>query len=427
MVKVRKRYNPIENPNVITVVTAFLLSASYFGLEKHNLSWFYLREAITLAQITGMGDETTYVGDDIESRMRRQLFWMLFVADRYASTSFSHALPNPSNHESLSINCSPLIDHRAYVLHKHRPLTLHATISFPTPCSPPQTGPLSGLLQLVDLFRIIDDDFARVWSKARSQCSAAWLLKLQTHLAESFSSHDDCTEIQRVDLMVTQQWLRIIVWQLATASGCLSSQPVDESMTFTYPIKVSQEVLLATSGLPQQSMEVHGLGFVEKLFDIACTLIDVMSLVPMDTPAQEAETRGCLEHFIHLITTLRWGKSRYVGLLNAKIRDTIPEIAASFASPILAVLTPQTTTSYSDASSTSTPFGSPPLRVAAMGWNPLTSPLEIEGMGSLSSAASVTSGSVTSAPMTGSGPNTPIKAEYPEYLMYEGGGYASHV
>ena len=82
VVKVRKTYNPIENPNLITVVTAFLLSASYFGLEKHNLAWFYLREAITLAQITGMGDETTYMEDDIDSRMRRRLFWILFVADR---------------------------------------------------------------------------------------------------------------------------------------------------------------------------------------------------------------------------------------------------------------------------------------------------------------------------------------------------------
>ena len=82
VVEVRKTYNPIENPTVITVVTGFLLSASYFGLEKHNLAWFYLREAITLAQITGMGDETTYVGDDVDSRMRRRLFWILFVADR---------------------------------------------------------------------------------------------------------------------------------------------------------------------------------------------------------------------------------------------------------------------------------------------------------------------------------------------------------
>ena len=82
VVKVRKTYNPIENPTVITVVTGFLLSASYFGLEKHNLAWFYLREAITLAQITGMGDETTYMGDDVDSRMRRRLFWILFVSDR---------------------------------------------------------------------------------------------------------------------------------------------------------------------------------------------------------------------------------------------------------------------------------------------------------------------------------------------------------
>jgi hypothetical protein len=83
--RVRKTYEYIESASQITVITSFFIFGCYFGLEKHNTAWFYLREATTLAQILGMEDEDSYSTiDPVESIARRRLFWLLFVAERSA-------------------------------------------------------------------------------------------------------------------------------------------------------------------------------------------------------------------------------------------------------------------------------------------------------------------------------------------------------
>ena len=84
VVRVRMIYDHVDNPTISTVITAFFLSACYFGLERHNCAWFYLREAITLAQILGMQDESTYLPGNVDNAVRRQLFWLLFVSERCA-------------------------------------------------------------------------------------------------------------------------------------------------------------------------------------------------------------------------------------------------------------------------------------------------------------------------------------------------------
>ena len=86
VVRLRNGYDHVDNPSFITVATAFLLAASYFGLERHNSAWFYLRESITLANIMGMQDETTYIDGDIDSAMKRHLFWLLYISERLANS-----------------------------------------------------------------------------------------------------------------------------------------------------------------------------------------------------------------------------------------------------------------------------------------------------------------------------------------------------
>ena len=122
-----------------------------------------------------------------------------------------------------------------------------------------------GLICLCNLFRIIDDTFSRVWNTARSECSAVWLANLQRQLNEALPEDLKCMDSQEADLRISQQWLRIVVWQMSTASGCLSSASPDVFMSFTYPIEVSKEVVSVTTRLPRQSMEVHGIGLVSPL------------------------------------------------------------------------------------------------------------------------------------------------------------------
>lgn len=152
---------------------------------------------------------------------------------------------------------------RGFALHKHRPLTLHATIEFP-PIGDVEGDAVAirGLLYLSNLFRTIDDTFSRVWYTARSKCCPTWLAGLQRQLTEALPPELNCTEAQEADIRVTQQWLRIVVWQMSTASGCLSSTSPDAFMSFTYPIDVSKEVVDITRRLSISSLEVHGIGLV---------------------------------------------------------------------------------------------------------------------------------------------------------------------
>jgi hypothetical protein len=104
---------------------------------------------------------------------------------------------------------------------------------------------------------------------------------------------------------------------------------------------------------------------VEKLFDIAFTLIDVMTVVPIETATFEVGPRDHLAHILYLVTHLRNGESRFVGLLHAKIRDSLPNLAASLQLPVAP--TPPSNPSMersvyqesSTGSTTSSPYGSP--------------------------------------------------------------------
>jgi len=82
--EVRKTCNYVENPTLASVTTSFFLFGCHFCLEKHNTAWFHLREATTLALFLGMHQEDLYNGrDQIEDMLRRRLFWLLFVTERF--------------------------------------------------------------------------------------------------------------------------------------------------------------------------------------------------------------------------------------------------------------------------------------------------------------------------------------------------------
>ena len=106
---------------------------------------------------------------------------------------------------------------------------------------------------------------------------------------------------------------------------------------------------------------------IEKLFDVACTLTDVMSCVPMDTTF-EYGPRDYLSQLMSLISTLRGGRERYIPLLMTKINSTMPSM------PMLGYALPPAsgarledlydgsqTHSSAPNSGESSPFCSPPL------------------------------------------------------------------
>ena len=120
-------------------------------------------------------------------------------------------------------------------------------------------------------------------------------------------------------------------------------------MTFRFPIEIAKDLVEVTRQFSKQSMECHGIGLVsnsfhpdslqlhvsnpltsspqiEKIFDVACTLIDVMSCVPLESRKFEPGPQEYLNSLLTLVSTLRGGESRFLPLVMAKIRDTLPAI-----------------------------------------------------------------------------------------------------
>jgi len=50
----------------------------------HTMAWYHLREAATMILMSNMHQEQTYQKwDAVEAPLRRRLFWLVFVAERY--------------------------------------------------------------------------------------------------------------------------------------------------------------------------------------------------------------------------------------------------------------------------------------------------------------------------------------------------------
>ncbi|KAK3675367.1 hypothetical protein LTR78_004877 [Recurvomyces mirabilis] len=344
-IRVRKAYDYVDSPTVWTVITSFFLFGSNFCLDKHNTAWFHLREATTLAELMGMNSEEHYQMMDLaESSRRRRLYWLLFVTER------------------------------AYALQRHRPLTLHATINLPTHDEDPaETVELNGFIHLVNLFRPFDDTFVGIWNKAKSGCTTHFLEQVQQQLCDALPAYLSCTESQAVDLRCSQQWLRTMVWQLSISQGFLSSAAGESAMSFKFPIEVSRDLVASTNQFTQQAMEVHGIGLIEKLFDIACTLTDVMSCVPLEQHTFEYGPRDYLSQLMALISSLRGGQQKYMPLLLSKINESMPAMPThGYALPprVEDIYDSSQTHSSGPNSGVSSPFGSPPLGVPGFGPSP---------------------------------------------------------
>lgn len=90
---------------------------------------------------------------------------------------------------------------------------------------------------------------------------------------------------------------------------------------------------------------------IEKIFDIAYSLADVMALDPVETNTYEVGPRDFLSTFLQYITALRNGETKYLGLLQAKIREVHPALANSLGLPIQP---PPRSSTHSSATSSQT-------------------------------------------------------------------------
>jgi hypothetical protein len=282
----------VSTPTFEYVLASFFLYACHAALFHHSQAFLYLREATTLFLLLKIDDNNA-----TSKLLADRLFWVLLVSER------SHAI------------------------RYRRPTTLHITSTSPV-YDDDQT--LVGLWSLVQLFRPLDTTFIALLNQEETvfRPTAASLEAVEeavnSAIRDSFNLHDT----QKANLRITQIWLRVIIWQVRLRLGFLSEGFVADSLTFHYPLAVANELTISVKDMPMDSIKIHGVGLTEKLFDVACAVVDVLARVPLGGSYQQnsaATSEDNLRHLYHLISQLPGGSDVYISLLDKHIEQTLPQ------------------------------------------------------------------------------------------------------
>ena len=86
------------------------------------------------------------------------------------------------------------------------------------------------------------------------------------------------TTIQKADLLITQQWLRLTVWKSSLRQLLLSRNSPYKSMRLTFPLVIAHRTASILKTLPETAIEAHGIGIFEKIFEIGRSWIEVLNV-----------------------------------------------------------------------------------------------------------------------------------------------------
>ena len=164
-----------------------------------------------------------------------------------------------------------------------------------------------------------------MWNASNySPCSASheYPSILQQALDLALRRVKERTAGQQADLLLSREWLKLVVWQLCLSKTLLSdSSMVEESMSLHSPVSVARNVVLTTSHLPVKALDANGVGILEKIFDVGCSLADVLSLEPsyLRGTALKVGPGEYLREIVHIVGTAMGGSPCHSRVLAWKV------------------------------------------------------------------------------------------------------------
>lgn len=226
--RARNDSDHLENVTISSILGSFFLHVYSANVGRMNASTVLLGEAIVKAHILGLHKPTYYTAmAPVELQQTLRIYWLLFITER--AHSIQHDVPTTLK--------------RAPDLPRIEDL---------------QDGSVTpAFLQLCKLFNILDVTITSDPASARHALAAA-----QQELSSDDSPLSLENELQRADISMTQQWMRIFLWQHALKVTNLSTGNASEEFSFSFPARVAQNVLSNLSSLSQASIEAHGPGMV---------------------------------------------------------------------------------------------------------------------------------------------------------------------
>ncbi|KAL3476212.1 hypothetical protein BJX99DRAFT_228404 [Aspergillus californicus] len=259
-IELRTPLLPGSRPSILRAVTSIYIQMCYMSLGQYDLGFFYLREAISMVHLLRIEDDKgpMMTSLDLSERSRRQrLYWLCFVHERFMS-----------------------------IFH-FSPATLSPHAAFPE--DDPALGPYisHGWTQVIKTFLLLEPAFLDLWIGDRSQVTVDWVEQKHRELDDELWELEVSmlTELQQADLIVTRQWMRTLLWQMAMSNCLLSSNASCPSLSLEMPLRLSDQLRKFLTKISQNTIQVHGSSILSKLLEILNTIADVVihgSLVTLE-------------------------------------------------------------------------------------------------------------------------------------------------
>ena len=255
ILELRKQSEWIETTCLTDVITSTFVALIYWEIKQYRTHHFYLREATGMALEQELHLDSTYKGmTHMQQVCHRRMFALLFVTER------------------------------GLAILRNKPIMISSLPHLPNELFDDEDPSiLAGFQCLCRLFALLDEKFVEVWRYAapgvdNSHDSAESIASIQHDLNAMSFETNWLSDIQKVDVLITQQWLRLIFWQASMRQGLVSSTSQDPVFYYDYPISIARTLCEMMSKLPMEAVIVHGSGIFEKVFEVAYTLMDALTI-----------------------------------------------------------------------------------------------------------------------------------------------------
>ncbi|KAL2835598.1 hypothetical protein BJY01DRAFT_69191 [Aspergillus pseudoustus] len=260
-----------RTPDTDILLSSFFLHIYYANKGQISKATLLLREAITLAQLLELDQAKHYYAvSEADAQLHLRIVWLLHITERGHATRFDF------------------------------PRILHLDPNLPALRA---TGNPSGLLPFMSMCRLFQN-FGCAMDGPALDLDSDFFLSMDTRLKKTQELLPNSPDSQRVDFLITKQWMRMILWKRAMFHVEFSEASSDNSLSISFPERVARMVTTYINGFPRELVDSHGLGIQMKLADIAISLADVLSCVPRPSVRDQlmrigpADILHCLAAFL---------------------------------------------------------------------------------------------------------------------------------
>ncbi|KAM0223796.1 hypothetical protein ACHAQD_002870 [Fusarium lateritium] len=274
--QLRELYDHRESYSLLSPLIPFFLHVYHSNGNKLRTAGIFLREAVTQVQLMQLGNPETYA--DLtrqEQSLRLHIYWLVLITER--TYSAQHGLQA----------VLPVID------------------VFPDTQDDMTDGrQMQAFVSLTRLFAYLESNLTTI-SSNQQPLERQKLVSYQAALC--LDSHDHAArEAQRVDLFVTRQWVRLILWEYTARHFAMSCYPDDEAFSLFLPVKIGHKMLSLFSMVTNTAIKTHGYGIELKVFRLADSMLDIVACTPFSAHGNgmlvgAGDILNSLQHVLHSV------------------------------------------------------------------------------------------------------------------------------